>query len=414
MKKRMTIMAIALLVVFGGVIAFNLLKGYMMRRFFANYSPPAVSVSSVTAVEKNWEPRTNAVGNFVAIKGVDVNAQVSGNVVGIHFESGQYIEEKKPLIDIDDSVEQAELKSNQSELALQEINYQRQADLFKRAATSSSSVDEARAKLLQAQAGVEKIQALIRQKHITAPFSGQVGIRQVDIGQYITPGQTAIAALQSMDPLYLHFYLPEQFIPQLHIDQSIFFSIEQQPHLLFEGKVTAIDSRVDSSTHNIQVQATLANCPAAAMTDPMHSSLVKAKKQLGTKQMLISCNSTLNATNHIVQFYFIPGMFADIEIEHPPIPHVIVLPTTAISYSLYGNSVYIIEPDKADPDALVVKRVFIKTGDQQGNYTVIKRGVTKGQQVVSSGELKLQDGTRVVINNDVILEDTDDLNQLGE
>lgn len=407
-------MAIALLVVFGGVIAFNLLKGYMMKRFFASYSPPAVTVSSVTAVQRNWEPRMNAVGNFIAINGVDINSQVSGNVVGIHFDSGQYIEAKKPLIDIDDSVEQATLKSNQSELALQEINYKRQTDLFKRAATSSSSVDEARAKLLQAQAEVEKTEALIRQKHITAPFSGQVGIRQVDLGQYITPGQTAIAALQSMDPLYLHFYLPEQLINHLHINQAVTFSIEQNPNLLFEGKVTAINSKVDSSTHNIQIQATLPNCPASAMKNPTRSSLVKTTKRPGTNKTLVSCNSELNAKNNVVQFNFIPGMFADIEVEQPVIPHVVVLPTTAISYSLYGNSVYVIETDKTNKDVLIVKRVFVKTGDQQGNYTVIKRGVSAGQQVVSSGELKLQDGTRVVINNDVKLADTEDLNQLSE
>lgn len=414
MKKRMTTMGIALFIVFGGIIAYNLLKGYMMKRFFASFTPPAVTVSSTTAVRRNWEPRINAVGNFVSINGVDVNAQASGNVIGIHFDSGQFVLATKPLIDIDDSVEQATLKSNQSELALQEINYKRQADLFKHAATSGSSVDEARAKLLQAQADVEKIEALIRQKHITAPFSGQLGIRQVNLGQYITPGQTAIAALQSMDPMYLHFYLPEQLINKLHLNQMITFSTEQYPKLLFAGKITAINSKVDSNTHTIQVQATLPNCPASAMKDPTHSSLVKAKKLLGVNKLLITCNSDLNAKNKIEQFSFIPGMFADIEVEQPALANVIVLPTTSISYSLYGNSVYIIEKDKTNKDNLSVKHVFVNTGDQQGNYVIIKSGVESGQQVVSSGELKLQNGTRVVINNDVKLKDTVDLDQLGE
>ncbi len=414
MKRRMTIMAITLLVVFGGIIAFNLIKGFMMKRFFASFTPPAVTVSSVVAEQRNWEPRINAVGNFVAINGVDVTSQASGNVIGIHFDSGQYIQAAKPLIDIDDSVEQATLKSNQSELALQQINYQRQADLFKRSATSSSSVDEARAKLLQAQADVEKTQALIHQKHITTPFAGQVGIRQVDLGQYITPGQTAIAALQTMDPLYLNFYLPEHLIHHLHLNQAITFSVEQNPTLLFEGKITAINSKVDSNTHNIQVQATLPNCPSTAIQNPSKSPLVKLKKRPGINKTLISCNSALNAKNSIEQFNFIPGMFADIKVEQPVIPNVIVLPTTSISYSLYGNSVYVIEKDPSNKDILIVKRVFVKTGDQQGNYIVIKGGVKVGQRVVSSGELKLQDGTRVVINNDVRLNDTEDLDKLGE
>ena len=419
MKKRMTTTAITLLIVFGGIIAFNLIKSFMMSRFFAHFTPPAVTVSSVKAVKRKWEPHINTVGNFVAINGVEVNSQAAGNVVAIHFNSGQYVEENKPLIDIDDSIDQATLKSNQSEQALQDLNYKRQTDLIKRGATSGSSVDEARAKLLQAQAAVEKTTAMIRQKHITAPFSGQLGIRLVNIGQYITPGQTAIASLQSMDPLYLQFYVPEQLYKHLHINQGITFSIEQNPNLIFEGKITAINSKVDSSTHNIQVQATLPNCPESAINDPAHSNLIKLKKLPYDGRTFVSCSTETNVKNKIVKFNFIPGMFAAIDIEQPAIPDVIVLPTTSISYSLYGNSVYIIEKnkdsnDKNNKDALFVKRVFVSTGDQEGNYTIIKQGVKEGQLVVSSGELKLQDGTRVVINNDVKLNDIENPDQLGE
>ncbi len=414
MKKRMTIMAIALGVFFGGIIAYNLLKGYMMKRFFANFTPPAVTVSSITAIKKNWEPRLHAVGSFVAINGVEVNSQASGNVVAIHFDSGQYVEENKPLIDIYDSVDQATLKAKQSELALQEINYKRQTDLFKHNATPGSSVDEARAKLLQAQADVEKTNAIISQKHITAPFSGQLGIRQVNLGQYLAPGQTTIASLQSMDPIYLEFFLPEQLFNRLHINQAITFSIEQNPNLLFAGKITAINSKIDTSTHNVKVQATLSNCPTAAMHDPSHSSLIAAKKQRSGGKILVRCDSELNKKNTVQQYNFIPGMFAAIEIEEPAIPDVVVLPTTAISYTLYGNSVYIIEKDKDNKDLFVVKRVFVSTGDQQGNDTVITKGIKAGQLVVNSGELKLQDGTHVVINNAVQLKETENPDELGE
>lgn len=412
MQKRMTKVAIALLIVFGGIVLFNVIKAFMIKRFFAHFTPPAVTVSSVTAVKKNWEPRIHAVGNFMAINGVEVNSQANGNVVAIHFDSGQYVEQGKPLIDIDDSVDQATLRSNQSELALQEISYKRQLELAKKGATPSSSVDEAKAKLLQAQAAVERTTALIHQKHITAPFSGQLGIRQVNLGQYVTPGQTAIASLQSMDPLYLEFYLPEQLVKRLHLNQAITFSVEQNPNLIFEGKITALNSRIDPTTHNIQVQAILPNCPLEAINDRSHSPLVKAKKRRDGK-WLVTCDSELNKNSKVEKFNFIPGMFADIEVEQPPIPNTIVLPTTSISYSLYGNAVYIIEPDKDDKDILVVKRAFVTTGDQTGNFTVIKKGVAAGQQVVSSGELKLQDGTRVVINNEVKLE-TESPDQIGE
>ncbi|AHE66574.1 RND family efflux transporter, MFP subunit [Legionella oakridgensis ATCC 33761 = DSM 21215] len=420
MKKRMIVMIIALSVVFGGIMSFNLFKAYMMKRFFAHYEPPAVTVSSVTAVERSWEPAIAAVGNFVAMNGVDVNSEASGNVVAIHFDSGQFVAKDKPLIDIDDTVDQATLKFNQSELTLQQINFKRQEDLFKRGATPISSLDAAKAKLVQAQADVEKTEAIIRQKHIAAPFSGQLGIRQVNLGQYITPGQTSIVTLQSMDPLFLEFYLPENLLKRLHLNQKITLSVEQSPGLLFEGKITAINSKVDINTHNILVQATVPNCPVKALTNPLHSSLITAKKQKYDNKLLITCDSNLNISNKVVEFNFIPGMFAAIEVEQPKIPNVVVLPTTAISYSLYGNSVYVIKKDEESTkdqdgkDILRVKRVFVTTGDQQGNYTVIKSGVKAGDMVVSSGELKLQNDTRVVINNDVVLKDTMDLSTLSE
>lgn len=177
MKKRMTIMIVALMIVFGGIVGFNLFKGIMMKRYFANFQPPPVSVSSVTAAEKTWKPHISAVGNFLAVNGVDVNSQASGSVVKIHFDSGQFIENTQPLIDIDDSIDQANLKFNQADKALKAISYTRQTDLFKRGATSSSSLDEAKANLQQAQANVEKIEAEIKQKHISAPFSGKLNSR---------------------------------------------------------------------------------------------------------------------------------------------------------------------------------------------------------------------------------------------
>lgn len=411
-------MIIALSIVFGGIIAFNLFKAFMMKRFFASFEPPAVTVSSVQAKKQQWKPRISAVGNFVARNGVEVNAQVSGNVVDIHFKSGQFIEKGKPLVDIDDTVEEATLKFNQSDLALQELNYKRQVDLYKKGATPSSNVDEARAKLLQAQANVEKTNAVIRQKHIAAPFSGRLGIRQVNLGQYITPGQTSIVTLQSMDPLFLEFYLPEQLLKKIYVGQGITFSVEQNPNIIFEGKITAINSKVDVNTHNILVQATVPNCSTKSLVHPQKSNLIQVKKSSFHIKPIIQCSTKNNEEQKVHSFNFIPGMFAEIEINQPTTSEVIVLPSTAISYSLYGNSVFVIEKDKASDksknEVLRAKRIFVTTGEQQGNYTVIKKGIKEGQLVVSSGELKLQNGTRVTINNDVKLEDTQDPKKLKE
>lgn len=410
-QTRTRNMIIVLGIVFGGIIVYNLFKGYMIKRYFATFVPPAVSVSSVIATQQVWQPTISAVGNFMAVNGVDVSSQISGQVVSIHFNSGQSVMEGDPLVDLDDSIEQATLKSNQSELALQEINYQRQTELLKRGATSGSSVDETRAKLLQAQASVEKTRASIRHKHITAPFSGQLGISQVNLGQYITPGQTAIVSEQSMDPLFLEFFLPEQLHRHLYVNQPILFSVEQNPNYLFEGKITAINSHIDVNTHNIEVQATVANCPSEAMNDPAHSPLVKLKKQNIDEKMIVSCDSQINKTRKVTQFNLIPGMFASIQILQPTQKNVILLPTTAISFSLYGDSVFLIEKDQEKPEHLIAKRVFVVTGEQQGNYTVIKKGVKPGQKIVNSGELKLQEGTAVVVNNEVEL--NENLGPLG-
>lgn len=420
MNKRLTIMGITLLVVFGGIIAFNLFKAFMIKQFFASYEPPAVTVSSAVAQSVDWKPTIDAVGNFVAINGVDVNSEASGNVVKIHFESGQYVEKDEPLITIDDSIDQALLKFNQSELTLKELSYKRQADLFKRGATPSSSVDEAKANLQQAQAKVEQIQAQIQQKHIGAPFSGRLGIRQVNLGQYVTPGQTSIVSLQSLDPLYLEFYLPEQYYKKVHVNQPITFSVEEFPNILFEGTISAINSKVDLTTHNVQVQAILPNCPADAIKDPTKSPLIKTRKQIRGDKLNVSCNSQLNQQNKIKSFVFIPGMFSSIEVDQPAEPNTVIVPSTAISYSLYGNAVYIIEKNKEGKknkdgtDQLVVNRIFVTTGEQQGNYTVIKSGIKAGQLVVSTGDLKLQNGTPIVINNSVNLDSDSEPDKLEQ
>ncbi|TAL66527.1 MAG: efflux RND transporter periplasmic adaptor subunit, partial [Legionella sp.] len=400
-------------------IAFNLIKTIMIKQFFASYQPPAVTVSSAVAKAVDWEPTINSIGNFLAINGVDVSSEAAGNVVKIDFESGQYVEKDEPLITIDDSVDQAILKSYQSELALKQLSYQRQADLFKRGATASSNVDEAKANLQQAQAKVEQTQAQIRHKHITAPFAGRLGIRQINLGQYINPGQTSIVSLQSLDPLYLEFYLPEQLYKQIHLDQPITFTVEEFPNAIFQAKITALNSKIDLTTHNVQIQSVLPNCPADGIKEPTKSPLIKTSKEVRGNKLVVSCDSELNKKSNIKNFVFIPGMFASIQIGQKVQPNTIIVPSTAISYSLYGNSVYIIEKDNKNKnedgsDILTVKRVFVSTGEQEGNYTVIKKGLKAGQLIVSTGDLKLQNGTRVVINNDVPLDETNDPENIGQ
>jgi len=412
MKKRMTTMIIALLVVFGGLIVYNVVKNAMRNYFVSHYKPPAVTVSTVFAKKRDWNPIYSSVGNFVAINGVDVNTQSGGKVRGIHFASGEEVEKGTLLIDIDDSVEQATLKYNQADLSLQTINYKRQRDLLKRNATAVSSVDEAKARMLEAQATLESTQASIDLKHIKAPFSGVLGIREIDLGQFVQPGTTSIVTLQSLDPIYLNFFVPEQYSSFVNINQTIEFTMEQNPGILFSGKITAINSKIDSDTHTLEIQATIANCPSMSPEKLPHSKLIKSSKKLSKDQYLVSCDTSMNQTNKIKEFNFIPGMFAAISIVQPPIHDVIVLPTTAISYTMYGDSVFIVEKHKDDTHT--VKRAFITTGEARGNYAMITKGLKVNQEVVAVGEMKLQDGTQVVINNKTPLGDHSDIDSLGQ
>ena len=418
LKKRMTIMIIALVIVFGGIVGFNLFKSYMMKQYFASYESPAVAVTTVKAKKQQWHPALTAVGTFVAINGVDVNSEASGNVVAIHFKSGQYVLKGQPLIQIDDSVDQATLKDNKASLSLKEISYKRQAELFRRGANSSSDVDEAKANLERAQALTEQTTAQINQKHIKAPFSGMLGIRQVNLGQYISPGNTSIVTLQSMDPLFLQFYLPEQQIKNLFVGQTVMFSVDAFPNAVFKAKISALNSKIDINTHNVLLQATLPNCPLSEINNK-DSKLVKIEEDKLTGKNIVTCDSKLNEEHKVDRFVFTPGMFANVQVIMPTLNDVVVLPTTAIAYSLFGNSVFIVDKDPKKKDkkgnpVLTVKREFVFTGEERGNYVVVDKGVKSGQEVVSSGQLKLHNGTRVVINNSVQLKDIKNPDSMGQ
>lgn len=411
-NKRLKRLTLSMLIVFGGIISFNLVKQFMIYRFFAHYEPAPVSIATVKAMRRAWYPEIESVGEFTASEGIEVNAQASGNVVKIYFRSGQNIEAGQALVDIDDTVEQAMLKFYQAQLNLQTINYKRMLDLLKRNVAAVSTVDESKANLDQARSNVEKTEAQIQYKHIVAPFTGKLGIRQVSIGQYVNAGQTPLVSLQAQDPLYLQFYVPEQLYQRLYVGQPLTFTVEAFPNRLFTASIDALNSKVDQKTHNLLVRAKLANCPNEALKNPSHPPLVTLEKQASRSREVTICNPKLNTANNVTNFAFLPGMFAAIHVEEPSVSQVITVPTTAISYGLYGNSVFLIEndtsgkKDEAGNPLLRAKRVYITTGEQQNNDTVILSGLKEGDIVASSGELKLQSGSRVVINNTVPLDAT--------
>lgn len=360
MRKMLLYVGIFFTIVFGvyGVRKALFIFGMM------HYQPPAVTVSSTTVVSKNWQSYLTAVGSLTAINGVDLSAEVSGMVKEIEFTSGQSVKQGETVIILDTSIEQAELKFNQAKLKLAQINYERDKKLFEKNVSSQSALDTRYAELQEAEANVESTQAKIKQKTITAPFDGRIGIRQVDLGQYISPGKMMVT-LQSLNPLYVNFGLPEQYLPELFLNQVVEVNVNFGKGKIVKGTITAINSKVDQATRNIQLQATIPND----------------------------------------QLELYPGMFALVKIYLREQKDMEVIPQTAISYSLSGDYVFIIKDESKNKDGSLLKvyRQYVKVGERRGTVAAISEGLKTGDIIVTSGQLKLQNGTPVVINNSVEL-----------
>lgn len=358
MSKPMSRMLFYVGVFFALVFGWYGIKRIFITVMMANYKMPPITVSSVIVTEKNWRTYLEAVGTLSAVNGVELSTESPGIVRHIYINSGQQVKRGDLIIELDTSIQQAILKDRTAQLTLAKIDYQRDKTLHDRRVTSQASLDKSLAALQQAEAALDLINAEIKQKTITAPFDGRVGIRQVNLGQYVAPG-TPMVTLQSLNPLYVDFHLPEQYVKTLYINQPIdlLINANQKP---LPGKITAINSKVDQVTRNMLVQATIPN----------------------TAQLLY------------------PGMYALVRVWSPDTGRKVVIPQTAISYSLSGDYVFLIKNDgsKKKPD-LRTYRQYIKVGERRGNDAVILSGLKSGDQIVSSGQLKLRNQASVVINN---------------
>ncbi|OGT42682.1 MAG: hypothetical protein A3F42_06095, partial [Gammaproteobacteria bacterium RIFCSPHIGHO2_12_FULL_37_34] len=334
-------------------------KKLIVLCYMSHYQPPPIAVSATKATEKMWQHYMTAVGTLTAMNGVDLSAPVSGIVKEIRFNSGQVVKKNDVIVLLDIDMEQAALKSAQAKLALAKMNYDREKKLFDRHVTSQALLDTRYAELLEAQGNAESIQAQISQKTITAPFDGRLGIRQIDLGQYLSPG-APIVTLQAMNPLYVMLNVPEKYLSQLYLNQEIDVSVDSGKDKTVKGKVTAINSKVDPATRNILVQATLPND----------------------------------------QYELYPGMFAAVKIWFREKKNALLVPQTAISYSLSGDYVFVVKDEsksKKHPD-LHVYRQYVTVNDQRGAQASILSGIHSDDLIVISGQLKLQNGTKVVID----------------
>jgi len=364
MTKRMIIMLICVGVLLGAIVGFNVFKAQMIRKFMAANALPPATVTATKASFQTWQPQLAAVGSLRAVRGVDVTTEVPGLVREIAFASGQEVKAGQVLVRLNDDSDTALLHSLQAAADLAETVYKRDKAQFDIQAIAKAQLDADAADLKSKKAQVAQQAALVEKKTIRAPFAGRVGITTVNPGQYLNPGD-AIVTLQAIDPIYADFYLPQQQLGQLAVGQNVMIDTNAYNGRTFNGKIRSINPRVDNTTRNVQIEATVDN---------------RERKLL-------------------------PGMYANVKIDAGGEQRYLTLPQTSITYNPYGATVFLVK-ENAHKDAQgksqpVAQQVFVTPGPTRGDQVAILKGVDEGAQVVTSGQLKLKNGTPLVIDNRV-------------
>ena len=364
MIKPIVIMLLAVALLLGGIFGVQRYFGGMFKKNMAAAALVPQTVSTITAATSEWQPFIQSTGTLRAVRGADLSAQASGVVDEIAFDSGNEVAAGKVLLRLKPNDDYAKLQQLQAAADLADQTYKRDQEQFVAQAISRANIDTDVSTLKSARAQVAAQQALIDEKIVKAPFAGRLGIRQVDIGQYLTAG-TSVVTLQALDPILVDFYVPQQALAQMKIGQPVSATVDTYAGQTFSGAIEAINSKVDQSSRNVQVRATLHN----------------PDKRL------------------------VPGMFANVRIQYGEKNQQITLPQTVVTYNPFGDTVFVVEQgaidDKAKPH-LTVQQRFVKLGATRGDQVAVLSGVKAGETVVSAGQMKLRNGVAVAINNDVV------------
>ncbi|WP_111641785.1 efflux RND transporter periplasmic adaptor subunit [Marinimicrobium alkaliphilum] len=356
MTKRMIIMLAIVGVIFGGIFSFKAFINHMINDFFDNMPEETATITAAEVLEDRWSRELSAVGSFRAINGANLTTEVGGIVTGIHFSNGDEVTEGQRLVSLDIETDEADLDRLKAAESLTKVELDRYQRLYREGNISQSELQRRESEAAQASASVRAQQARIRQKTIRAPFDGISGIRQVNLGQYVSPG-SAVVSVQALDPIYLNFTLPERRLAEIQPGQPVSVSIDAYPDEYFEGEITAIEPAMSESTRTFTAQATLAN--------PDHKLR--------------------------------PGMFgrAVVTMGEPRVVNII--PQTAVQFNPYGNSVYIIRED--DEGTERVSQRFVRTGERRGDLVEVLEGLEQGDKVATSGLLKLRNQAPVAISD---------------
>lgn len=361
--KRMIIMLIIAGVILGAVVGFQGFRNKMIAKAIRGQANPPQTVSTIIAEVTSWEPTVEALGSFSASKQTALSAEVNGVVTAIHFDSGEQVHAGQTLVELNAAPLRAQVAQLQAQAALAAANLKRDEAQLKVQAVSQAVVDTDRATLKSLQAQVKAQQALLAQKTIKAPFSGQLGIRQVNLGQFLAPG-AAVVTLQKLDPMEIDFSVPQSQITLVRIGMPAQIESSVAPGKHFKATVTAIEPQVDPKTRNLTVRARVANPDGVLL----------------------------------------PGAFATVRISQGQTHEYVTLPNAAVAYNPYGATVFIVKHNGTDTDGkpqLTVEQRFVTTGPTRGDQVAILKGVKAGETVVTAGQLKLRNGSRVVVNNSV-------------
>lgn len=365
MKKRMTIMLICLGILFGLIFLWKGFQWIMIKHYFATHQNPAVTVSTAKVTYATWQPQLKAVGSMRAVIGVNVTAQLAGMIQRIYFIPGADVVEGDILVQQNADSNIAQLQATEAKAELARITLERDKKQFKIQAISKQQVDTDEQNLKSLRADVAQQTAIVSKLTIKAPFTGRLGISRVNPGQYLNPGDQ-IVTLQRLDPIYVDFYLPQQALSQLKVGQLINLITDAFGKKIFTGKITTIQPLVDINTRNIEIEAAIPN----------------PKKELT------------------------PGMYATVEVLTSKPQRHLTLPQSAVSFNPYGDIVYIVkekeqETDDAGKPILIAQQVFVTLGETRGDQVMVLKGLREGEIIVTSGQLKLKNGSPVIINNTV-------------
>ncbi|MCW8858351.1 MAG: efflux RND transporter periplasmic adaptor subunit [Deltaproteobacteria bacterium] len=361
MKKAIFFSILGLLIVAGILAGIKTLQIRAMIAQGNQFVMPPEVVTSAAVKSESWETLLTTVGSLDAVQGVVVTAEMTGKVVDISFESGSRVAAGDLLLQQDVSVEKSQLRAARAMADLAQINFERAKTLLPNRAISQSDYDNAQAQLTDAQAQIDNLQATMNKKTIRAPFPGQLGIRQINLGEIINDGQ-AIVTLQTLDPIFVNFSLPQQHLATLHSGLEVRVTADALPDQIISGKISAIDPMIDNDTRNIRVQAKLKN-PGEKLRS---------------------------------------GMYAEVAVVLPQPVEVLVIPITAVLYAPYSDSVFVIEEKKGDdgkPAGQIVRQQFISLGEKRGDFVTVTSGLKTGQTLVSTGVFKLRNGQTIVVDN---------------